>query len=181
MTADPAIRWRGLTRSQYDTLVNAGALDGQPVELLEGVLVEMAPQGEPHAHAIVRLTRHLVRALPDPWVVRVQLPLAAGEMSEPEPDLAVTDDAPLGTGHPRTAVLVIEVARTSLRADLTHKPRVYAAAGVDQYWVVDLDREEVVVATDPTDAGYTRVTRRPWTARLAVLGVPVVLSELLTD
>jgi Uma2 family endonuclease len=176
---DPLVRQRGLTREQYDVLVEAGHFEGQPVELLEGVLVEAVPQGVPHASAIEELDRHLNRRLPEPWRVRVQLPLAAGDRSEPEPDLAVTQRT-LGV-HPSTAALVIEVAGSTQRTDLAHKPLIYAAARVEQYWDDDLARREVVVHTEPGEAGYASVRRLPWTTPLSALGVDVALDALLAD
>ncbi|SDQ48133.1 Uma2 family endonuclease [Quadrisphaera sp. DSM 44207] len=179
VSADLSVpRWR-MTRALYDALVGTGALEGEPVELLEGVLVEVVPQGPEHADVIQVLTQHLVRSLPDPWLLRVQLPLAATTASEPEPDLAVTRRTP--GEHPSTAALVIEVAGTTQRTDLVHKPPVYAEAGVEQYWVLDLPRREVVVHTEPGEAGYATVRRLPWTAPLAALGVPVDLATLLAD
>ena len=176
---DPLLKQWGLTRAQYEVLVEAGLLEGRPVELLEGVLVEMTPQGYEHASAIARLNRHLVRGLPDPWVVRPQAPLAATDASEPEPDLAVTTESP--GRHPRSAALVIEVSGTTQRKDLVHKPVIYAAADVEQYWVVDVPRREVVVHTEPGEAGYAVVRRLPWSTPLSVLGVEVDLAALLAD
>lgn len=177
VATDPLVRRRGLTRAQYDALVEAGALDGEPVELLEGVLVEGVPQGDLHARAVMALTYHLLPRLPSPWQLRVRLPLAVTDDSEPEPDLAVVQLPP--AGHPRTAALVVELAGTSHRTDLLHEPRPYAAARVEQYWVVDLPAREVVVHTGPGATGYDDVQRLPWAAPLSVLGVPVVLADLL--
>ena len=176
---DPLLRLRGLTREQYEALVDAECLEGEPVELLEGVLVEVTPQGWEHGNVIEELTYHLNRRLPVPWRARAQLPLAASDHSEPEPDLAVTQRS--RGAHPSTAALVIEVSGTTQRLDLVHKPDVYAAARVEQYWVLDLPRHEVVVHTDPGDAGYATVRRLPWTVPLEVLGVDVDLAALLAD
>ena len=179
VASDLLVRRRGLTRTQYDALVDTGVLDGEPVELLGGVLVEVSPQGDAHARAVTRLTRWLVPLLPDPWVLRVQMPLAATADSEPEPDLAVVREPP--TGHPATAALTIEIADSSHRTDLLYKRALYAAAGVDQYWVVDLRRREVVVHFDPGgDVGYGTVRRGPWSTGLSALGVGVDLSTVLT-
>ena len=175
--ADPAVPRRGLTRAQYDALIDAGALDGVEVELVEGVLVDVVPQGDDHADVIAELTHALARRFPEPWRVRVQLPLAATDSSEPEPDLAIAQR--LGHGKPRTAALVIEVTVTTHRLDLVHKPVVYAAAGVEQYWVLDLPAREVVVHLEPGPSGYAEVQRLPWGAPLSVLGVPVDLAALL--
>jgi Uma2 family endonuclease len=182
---------RPLPRVMYDVLVEAGAYEGQPVELIEGNVVEMAPQGPRHGntvgHVTTRLAARLVARFGEQYLVRPQTPLAAGVYSEPEPDVAVVDwDASTDDAHPTTAHLVIEVAETSHRKDLVVKSRVYAGAGVAQYWVVDLAGHEVVVHTDPVPedaasgrpASYGLVRRLPWEVELEVLGLTVRPSEL---
>jgi Uma2 family endonuclease len=175
----------------YDVLVEAGAYRGQPVELIEGDVVEMAPQGPRHGNAVGRVTTllaaRLVQVFGHRYLVRPQTPLAASPYSEPEPDVAVVDwAASTDEAHPATAHLVIEVAETSHRTDLTVKARVYAGARVQRYWVVDLPARAVVVHTDPVPedtasgrpASYGTVRRLPWDAELEVLGLTVRPSEL---
>ena len=119
------------------------------------------------------------------YLVAAQVPLALSDFSEPEPDVTVVDRAARDSEqHPTTAHLVVEVAESSLRTDLGHKPRLYAAAGVPQYWVVDLRADEVVVHTEPAPAGsdvpaYRTVRRLPLDHELTVLGVALRLSEVL--
>jgi Uma2 family endonuclease len=187
LAQDPEVPVQGLTRVLYDALVDQGLFDGQRVELLEGEIVAVSPQKWPHSSTTTLLARHLDRALVarhgDVYVVRQEKPLAATETSEPEPDIDVVDEAALSAGrHPSTAHLVVEVADSSRRVDLVHKPRIYAAARVPQYWVVDLVDGSVVLHTDPAPGGqppYGAVTRLPWTEPLTVLGVTVVLAEVL--
>lgn len=171
--------WRGMSRAQYDALVATGLMTDH-VELIEGDIVEMTPQGDDHAGAIRHLTRKLGREVPDPWFLGVQLPLAVSGTSEPEPDLALTR---LPTsGHPTTAALVIEVAVTSQTMDLQVKPAIYAAAGVVEYWVLDVPAREVVVHTDPGPTGYRLVRRQPWSEPLTAPvgdGITVDLASLL--
>ena len=154
-----------MTRQQYDALVATGSLDTEHVELVEGDIVEMVPQGVEHADVITELTRWLVPRVDDPWRVRPQTPLAAADRSEPEPDLALAKRA---DGHPTTAALVIEVAVTSQALDLQVKPAIYAGAGVTEYWVLDVPAHEVVVHTEPGPTGYRMVRRQPWTEPLTV-------------
>lgn len=129
---------RGLRRVEYDALVATGLLDGEPVELIEGALLRMSPQDAVHAKIIRRVARQLAPQLPQGWELTMQLPLAVSDDSEPEPDIAVVpvDDDPYT--HATTAALVVEVARTSHRVDLQVKPQLYAAAGVPDYWVIDV-------------------------------------------
>jgi Uma2 family endonuclease len=189
--AEPELLPRALTREQFDILVDAGVYEDQRVELIEGIVVDMAPQGPGHGFTIGRITTRLAvrldREFGDRYEVRPQVPLAATALSEPEPDLYVIDAADsTPESHPRTAHLVVEVAQTSQRKDLGIKARVYAAAGVPRYWVVDLAAARVVVHTDPLPgdgtaaaATYGTVRHLPLDTDLEVLGITLRLSDLL--
>lgn len=175
----PGVRVRPLRRREYDLLIEQGAFTpDERVQLLEGELVEMSPQGARHAALIEALTGRLVPALVDRYRVRVQLPLAAGEHSEPEPDLAVVSPDEPRDRHPEHALLVIEVSDESLRLDLGRKASIYAAAGVPAYWVVDVGREVVHVHTEPMDGVYRSVVVRGAQETLDALGVAMTLREL---
>ena len=89
--------------------------------------------------------------------VRVQLPLRFVPVSEPEPDIAIVPAGRYTREHPTTAMLVIEVARTSLPIDLGTKAEIYAAAEVPEYWVVDIPARTVHVHASP---GGRRATAR---------------------
>ncbi len=155
------------TVERYFELVGAGVLrPDDRVELLEGVIVAMSPQNPPHASAITRASRVLDRVVGDRAVVRVQMPLIIGTYSVPEPDVAVVPgtDADYDGAHPTTALLIVEVADTSLLQDRLTKAAVYAAAGIPEYWLMNLrgDCIEVFRAPDPKTARYaeTRTLRR---------------------
>ena len=200
---DPAVTPWPLTREQFDRLFELGELEGQHVELLEGALVEMTPQGEEHSDVVSLLNTEIAGTLHlrygRRYLVRPQVPLAASPLSEPDPDLAIIerDARRPGHGHPSSALLVIEVAFSSQRVDLVHKSRIYAAARVPEYWVVDLGQREIVVHRGPvgsprpspdapvtrieTHAGYTSVERVGFDVPLDVLGVPIRLAELIEE
>src|SRR5450432_3867156 len=129
---------RPLRRTEYDQLVTLGAFRGEKIELLEGVLVAMSPIGPPHSSSVQRLNALLVLALVGRAVVRPQLPFAALEFSEPEPDLAVVPLGDYDVEHPAEADLIIEVAESSLAIDRGKKLRLYAACAVPEYWIVNL-------------------------------------------
>jgi Uma2 family endonuclease len=153
---------RLLSVEEYHRMIEVGIFDeDEHVELLEGVIVTMTPQSPAHAHCIRWLNRHLTRTLPDEYVVGVQLPLTLGRRSEPEPDIAVVKAAAaFRDRHPETAVLVIEVARESLRQDRKVKGALYARFGVPEYWIVNLEDRVVEVFSDPDAAtGACRQTR----------------------
>jgi Uma2 family endonuclease len=141
---------------EYHRLIEAGGFDEDAhIELIDGLLVDMSPKSPAHENAIAWLNKLLVRSLDDRFEVRVSAALTTGT-SEPEPDIMVIElDAPRPY-HPGTAALIIEVAVSSQKRNLRHKPRIYASAGVPDYWVVDLDGGSVVVHGSPRDGAYGR-------------------------
>ena len=169
---------RPLRRAEYDLLVAHGAFEGERIELLDGDPVEVSPQDARHASVIETLTEHLLPALVGRARVRVQLPLAAGELSEPEPAIAVVPSDEPRDVHPARALHVIEVAASSVRHDLTRKAAVYAAAQVPVFWVIDLSAWIVHVHTVPVDGRYTEVARHGPDDVLDVAGVPLRLGDL---
>lgn len=140
MTAYP-VRTRRWTRAEYDRFIELGVfLPGDPVELLGGELIVAEPQGSEH-FTTIGLVEDALRAVFGPgFTIRSQGPIALDDESEPEPDIAVV----LGSRrdysgeHPARPVLVVEVAESSLRLDRHRKAGLYARAGLDDYWIVNL-------------------------------------------
>jgi Uma2 family endonuclease len=139
--ASPSLAEGRITRERYWKLVEDGVIGPDDrVELLDGVIVAMSPQNPPHALVIGALTKWLSRMAGTDAFVRVQLPLDLNELSTPEPDLAVVAGSPrdFAASHPTTALLVVEVADSSVIQDRLTKMPMYAAAGIPEYWLVDL-------------------------------------------
>src|SRR5689334_4545970 len=136
--ADPELPIRPLRRVEYDKLVALGAFQGERIELLDGRLVHMSPIGPPHSSTVDKLLLVCVQKLAELALVRCQNPFAAQELSEPEPDVAIVPLGNYETDHPTQADLLIEVAEGSLAYDRAPKLRVYAEAGVPEYWIVNL-------------------------------------------
>lgn len=153
---DPASVAR-ISRARYDAIVASGALEGAKVELLEGVLVDMTPQGIEHGGVIEVLAQLLRDAVGARGRVREEKPLALGEDSEPEPDIAIVPPGDPFAGLPGQAYLLVEVAETSLRKDRSAKAELYARAGVPEYWIVNLVDRVVEVHLDPEGGRYGRV------------------------
>jgi Uma2 family endonuclease len=154
---------RRFTLDEYHRLLRVGVLkEDEHVELLEGLIIDMTPQGRPHALVISRLNRRMTQALGEAYSVRPQLPLSLGPDSEPEPDLAVVtrEEEERAEDHPRTALLVVEVSVDSLRADRLLKGRVYARAAIPEYWVVDVTGKAVEVYTAPSATEGRYLTQR---------------------
>jgi Uma2 family endonuclease len=172
--------------AHYLGLVDAGVLgESDHVELLEGVVVAMAPQNPPHAASVARVDGAIRRLIGDGAHVRPQLSLVLAR-SVPEPDLAVVPGAAddYQTSHPSTALLVIEIADSSLAQDRLSKARIYAAAGIPEYWIVNLRDEVVEVMRDPDPAAalYRDVRSAARGDRLepvALPGAALDASELL--
>jgi Uma2 family endonuclease len=148
---------RPLRRAEYDQLVGLGAFADEHIELLDGALVQMSPIGPPHCATVDRLTKLLVLSLADKALVRVQAPFAAGDLSEPEPDLALVPLADYDVAHPDYAYLIIEVAESSLSTDRGRKARLYAECQVPEYWVVNVAARQVEVHTEPAAGTYAQV------------------------
>lgn len=146
--------WRW-SRADYYRLGELGFFDGKRVELIRGEILAMSPMGSRHAFHVLLVAERLRGLAGRGCHVRTQVPLNLGD-SEPEPDVAVV----AGTlhdfidAHPTTALLVVEMAETSLAYDLTTKAQLYAAAGVPDYWVLDLAARRLHRFTGPTPAGY---------------------------
>lgn len=186
MAAVPAFSFepelfRPLKRSEYDQLIGLGVFDDERVELLQGVLVKMSPQEAPHASTVQKLTRLLIARLQDRGSVRGQLPLALSDDTEPEPDVAIVPLGDYETEHPRTALLIIEVADSTLRKD-RRKAAVYASAGIAEYWIVNLGARTVEVYSSPEGDRYAevRTLRTGETVQpLALPDVALAVAEIL--
>lgn len=177
--AEPGLTLRPLSRVAYERLVDTGLLADEPVELLDGALVEVMTEGPRHAWFVVELADALRALVPAHLRVREFHPLAASDTSEPQPDVAIVARSSYGVDrHPAEAVLVVEVAESSRVKDLGTKARVYAAAGVHVYWVVDLTEDIVHVHRAPTPGGYSEVEAAGFDVALEVPGGRLALGAL---
>lgn len=152
--ADPVRKlWTG---DEYDRAVTAGLFDRQPLELIEGEIYRMSPMNEPHAQA-VRLAQYALqrRFSIEQYTVQIQCPMRLGERSRPEPDVALLAGAvPEMTGHPTTALLIIEVSDSTLEFDSQEKFALYAKYRIADYWIVNLRDRILHVNRQPAEKGY---------------------------
>lgn len=147
-------RW---TREEYYQLAEKGFFPpGKRVELIDGVIYEMSPQKSPHATGISLVLDALRAAFPQGHHVRVQLPLALSDDSEPEPDLAVVSGTPrdYAKDHPKTAVLIVEISDSSSFHDRERKRSRYARSAIPEYWIVDVAGKQLEVYRNPGEGGY---------------------------
>lgn len=151
---------RPLTVDEVVRMSEAGIIgETERVELVDGALIRMSPEGPDHAKAAAVLTTRLARTYPAGFEVRSQSTLPLGEHVLLEPDVFVARGHDDWGRFPSAdqVVLVVEVARTSVRRDRTQKAALYAAWGAAVYWIVDLGRREVVVHIEPGPRGYGHV------------------------
>ena len=174
---------RRITRDAYDQMVRAGAFVGRRVELVGGIVYEMSPQDSLHAAGLRRTRWVLEEICPEDHQVDIQMPLSLGLDSEPEPDLAIVRRDPQNyvQGHPTSAALVVEVAQSSLRHD-RDKAEVYALAGIEDFWIVNLVHQVLEVHRQPVRETYrTRLVLRRGDriSPLARPDVSVAVDDLL--
>ncbi len=170
--------WR-ISVEQYHQMIDAGILtDDDPIELLEGLLVEKMSKNPPHSVVTGLLQDLLLRVIPAGWYLNAQEPVTTRD-SEPEPDLAIVRGKRLDylTHHPRPkdTTLVIEVADATLRRDRGIKKRLYARAGIPIYWVVNLNQLQIEVYSQPDQTATVPDYRQPQVYQ-ALDQVPVILD-----
>ena len=189
MTAVQLRRW---SRQEYERMIEAGVLTPEDrVELIDGEIVTVTPQNSRHATAVQLAEIALRRAFGDNFTIRAQLPLVLDSASEPEPDIAVVPGSPRDyrDEHPSTALLIVEVADTSVRFDRTVKASVYARARVADYWILNVGDEALEIHRDPEPCPeeglgwrYGRIERHGLGDRVAPLARPdrfIAVADLL--
>jgi Uma2 family endonuclease len=155
---------RRFTREEYHRMGEVGILTRDDrVELIRGEIITMSPQGLRHRAFIDNLNHLLATGLAGRAIVSIQMPIALTDDTEPEPDVQVLRRRPVPykdhEAEASDALLLIEVAQSSLAYDRSTKLRLYAAAGIPEYWVVDCVAESIEVHRAPEAGGYREVTR----------------------
>jgi Uma2 family endonuclease len=150
------IALRPFSLEDYHWLIEHGFFhEDERVELIQGVLHQMSPKGLRHAACLTRGLRIFNAALSDRACVRAQDPITLpGSNSEPEPDLVVAqwreDDYATHHPLPEDVLLVIEIADSSLDYDRRVKVPLYAASGISEFWLVNLQEDKIEVYREPT-------------------------------
>jgi Uma2 family endonuclease len=182
------VRW---TRDQYYQMAEAGLLEGKRVELIEGVIIEMPPMKSPHWASLILTRDRLSLAFSHGYVISSQAPVKLGGPSDPEPDVAIIagDARSYARAIPTTALLIVEIADSSLAYDRRDRGSLYARAGINDYWIVNLvDRRLEVYRNPNPDAaqlhgfGYSNLQvlgPNDWVTPLEKLGERIQVAELL--
>lgn len=151
---------RLLTVDDYHRMGETGIFaPTERVERIAGELIQLAPIGDDRVWIVNWLNMTMARQVTGGIVVSVKNPLTLPPHNEPQPDLVVATEEcakrrkRIGA---RDALLVVEVAESSLAYDRETKARIYARFGVREVWIVDVSARKIHVLTEPHDLGYGR-------------------------
>ena len=181
-TAERPHAW---TRAEYDRMIETGIFHPEAhLELIEGEILSMSPQGSRHITAILLVENALRAVFSTGYLVRTQAPIALDDRSQPEPDVSVVAGTPRDyrDAHPTTVELVVEIADRSLSFDRGQKKALYACAGIGEYWVVNLNDSRLEVWRHPRNGIYADEGTFGPEDRVAPLARPdhaIAISDLL--
>jgi Uma2 family endonuclease len=152
------------TVEQYERMIETGILTKYDrVELIEGEIVEMSPIGNHHAACVARLTELLGEKVARRAIVWVQSPIVISPNSQPQPDIALLkrrdDFYARSRPTPDDVLLLIEVSDSTLKYDRQVKMPLYAREGIEEFWVVNLQDDEIEIHARPTGGAYQLVRR----------------------
>jgi Uma2 family endonuclease len=183
---------RRFSVEEYYQLAEVGCFQDQRVELIEGDIVVMSPQGPKHPTVIDIASFRLNKAFAGLGYVRSQATYESGPHSRPEPDLAVIKGKPQDyfdrLATPADTLLLVEVSHTTLGYDRGIKQKLYAQAGVAEYWILDLNTDQLETYRDPHEdsaAGwrYRQAATLGFDEQVTLLAAPdhpIPVRELLT-
>ena len=177
------IAYHRITVDQYYRMAEVGLLaPDERVELIDGVIVDMAPIGSRHAGTASHLGELLAGALGTRAILRTQSPIRFGAASEPQPDLAVLRRRPdyYKTAHPSAedTLLIVEVSDSSARYDLQVKVPLYARHRIPEVWVVDLTEGLLHIYRRPGGSAFADQSSLANPGVLALAAVPDVEVDL---
>ena len=175
--------------NDYHRMAQAGILsEDDRVELIDGEIVAMTPIGPRHNASVNRANRALVTTVGDQAIVQVQGSVRLDRFGEPQPDFVLIRPEPHFYASrlpgPSDIFLIIETAEASLRYDREVKTRIYAQAGVQEYWLVDLDDRSVSCSTEPRGGAYQTLRQYRRGASIAPEALPqcaIAVDVLLAD
>jgi Uma2 family endonuclease len=153
---------RLLTSVEYYQMMESGIIrEGERVELISGQIFTMAAKGTRHTLSTRKLFKHLLALIGDRADVQSQDPITLPNNSEPEPDIVIaklrSDDYVNSHPVPADIILLIEVADSSIKFDRETKAPLYAAAGITEYWIVNLIDDRLEIYRQPEGDIYTSI------------------------
>ena len=185
MSRELAKRW--ITSDEYERIGEAGVFPPDArLELVEGEIYKMSPIGSPHAACVKFLSDLMHSLFAGKLIVSVQDPIRLNDFSEPQPDLALLrrrGDFYRGA-HPMPAdvLLVVEVADTTVETDRKVKLPLYARAGIQEAWIINIPDQQIEIYTDPAGDSYriaVQTVRGERAQSLTLKELSVGVDELL--
>ena len=141
----------------YHCMIAANILKNRHVELLDGEIIQMSPEGPLHRKTTDSVADYLRSLFPGRAKIYEAHPVTLPD-SEPEPDIAIVKlpTSLYDTRHPepQDIYLLIEIADTTLNIDLERKQFTYARASIREYWVVNVDAQQLIVFRQPSGGRY---------------------------
>jgi len=177
---EPAVRQQiaRFSVASYRQMVESGLLPEQ-TELMQGVIVYQMTKSPDHNYFVTGIYELLRPIIPSGTLILRENSLSAGD-SELEPDIMVVA-GPLSryrSENPETALLVVEVSRSSLQFDRV-KANLYARQEIAEYWIIDIEEQQIEIYGQPTAAGYQTQRISPFASPVPVFGQALHISELL--
>ena len=168
-----------LTTDQYHLMHEAGVFqDGDRLELVNGEIQTMSPIGRKHVACIIRLVKLFEKKLGDRVMVSAQNSVRLDNHAEPQPDIAILkwrdDFYHEALPTPDDILLIIEVADSSLDYDRHVKAPLYAAAGIPEMWLFDVNKKIIEGYSQPSPNGYKLIRRYDEGDNLSILAFPDV-------
>jgi Uma2 family endonuclease len=143
--------------TEYHQMIDTGLLEDKPVQLLEGEIIEMSPEGPLHTSINYSVAEYLRELLRGRAIIREAHPVTL-DNSEPEPDIAIVASPYTNylTRHPypQDIYWLIEVSDRTLKRDLEEKTITYARNSICEYWVIDLPHQKLWVFNQPQNSQY---------------------------
>lgn len=174
----PRLKW---SIDEYHKLIELGLLADKKVELLNGEIIEMVPEGENHAEQGEDGHQYLINLLGTRARVRRANPITLPSGSEPESDIAICQ--PLGREYcqhhpyPENVFWLIEYSDSTLKKDLEIKSKIYAEAGIQEYWIVNIQTNELIILREPEGGAY-QVQQTVSTGVIRPLAFPELAIEV---
>lgn len=177
MTLIPA-KW---SLDDYHRMIETGLLADRSVELINGEIIQMSPEGVAHSFYCRGTAKYLRSILGDKAEISEAHPIVLLDDSEPEPDIAIIQapDTRYQTRHPQSSDIfwLIEIANSTLSKDLSVKQSLYARSGILEYWVMNLQLNELVVFRNFSADGYESETHLN-SGKISPLAFPDISIEI---
>jgi len=172
-----------LTVDEYYRMAELGILAPDArVELIEGEIIDMPPQGSRHAAIVSRLNARIVTATGSAAIVRCQMPIRLGARSEPEPDFAIVkpDELHYARAHPVAdeVLLLIEISHNTINYDRHVKIPLYARHAILEAWVIDVEARRLHLCRNPRAGSYRDVSVLDRPANLCPVSLPSLAIDL---